>query len=337
MKAIETIAVLGAGSWGTAIAILLSKNGCSVRLWGRNADKMRQLQSQRQNSFFLPGIRFPDKLDVTSDMTEALAEVDLVVVAVPSHAFRQTLAAIREQFIPQKLVWITKGLEPQTHQLLHQIVAADLPQTSYYGVVSGPTFAMEVAKGLPTAVSIASSNRGFTCQLVEIFHNQTFRPYICDDMIGLEVGGAVKNVLAIAAGIADGLGFGANTRAALITRGAAEMGRLATKLGAHKETIMGLSGIGDLLLTCTDNQSRNRRMGLALGRGQTLAQARAEIQQVVEGIQTAKEIYTLAKRLQIDMPIVEQVYGILYQNVSAREAVSNLLERDYKHEQIDAS
>jgi glycerol-3-phosphate dehydrogenase (NAD(P)+) len=327
------IAIIGAGSWGTAIAILLAKNGVSTRLWGRDEKKIQQMIAERCNRFFLPQISFPDQLQADTDFSHVIQTADIILIAVPSHAFRATLKKIKK-IKPDidNLCWATKGLEVGSQKLLHQIVLEEFGTQLSYAVISGPTFATEVAKGLPTAVTIASNQNEFVTLLASLFHNPTFRPYISSDVIGLEIGGAVKNVLAIAAGIADGLGYGANTRAALITRGIAEMTRLALKLGAEKETIMGLSGVGDLLLTCTDDQSRNRRMGLAIGSGKSLKHAQQEIVQVVEGVQTAKEIYKLAKKYQVNMPIVEQVYHVLYENVSAKQAVINLLERDYTHE-----
>ncbi len=333
MKILPHISIIGAGSWGTAIAILLAKNGAPTTLWGRDEKKMQQMMDTRCNELFLPQTPFPKALKLSSDFSTVIADADIILIAVPSHAFRNTVKKIR-QLSPnlEKLCWASKGLEIGSQKLLHEVAIEEFGANLSYAVISGPTFATEVAKGLPTAVTIASNNKAFVTQLADIFHNKTFRPYLSTDVIGLEIGGSVKNVLAIAAGIADGLGYGANTRAALITRGIAEMTRLALKIGAKKETIMGLSGVGDLLLTCTDNQSRNRRMGLAIGAGKTLEQAQQEIVQVVEGVQTAKEIFMLASKLQVNMPIVEQIYLVLYQGLSAKQAVKNLLERSYKHE-----
>ncbi len=327
------ITILGAGSWGTALAILLAKNGHKVLLWGRNTKKMLAMQKAGENSYFLPGIAFPDTLSVTSDMVLAIKHSDDLLVVVPSHAFRETLLKIKSiNNAPQSLSWATKGLEADTSQLLHTVVTevfGDLPRQA---VISGPTFAKEVAMGLPTAVTIAANNQDYAQHLARLLCNETFRPYLSDDIIGLEVGGAAKNVMAIAAGIADGLGFGANTRSALITRALNEIGRLSSRLGGKQKTLMGLSGLGDLLLTCTDNQSRNRRMGLAIGAGKSIEQAQEEIQQVVEGLQTAKLIYNLAGAQQVEMPIVEQVYKVLYQNLPPKKAVHNLLSREYKSE-----
>jgi len=294
---------------------------------------MQRINNERCNTYFLPEINFPDRLQIQIDFTQLIETADIILVAVPSHAFRATIKNIKQvKKSINNLCWASKGLEVESQKLLHEIVIEEFDDQLPYAVISGPTFATEVANGLPTAVTIASNNSDYVSQLAGLFHNETFRPYISSDVVGLEIGGSVKNVLAIAAGIADGLGYGANTRAALITRGIAEMTRLALKLGAKSETIMGLSGIGDLLLTCTDNQSRNRRMGLAIGSGKTVELAQKEINQVVEGIQTAKEIYSLAKKHQVKMPIVEQVYNVLYNQMSAKQAVVNLLQRDYTHE-----
>jgi len=329
------VGVLGAGSWGTALAILISRNGTRTMLWGRNQEKLSRLQHERRNSFFLPNNPFPENLSADSDLAQVLDRSDEILIVVPSHGFRQMLQQIK-QLKPQlkRISWATKGLEPKTQKLLHQLVIEEFGDTIEYAVVSGPTFATEVADSLPTAVTIASNQQSYANDLAKLMHSPTFLPYLSDDVIGLEIGGAVKNVLAIAAGIADGLGFGSNTRAALITRGIAEMMRLALAVGAKKDTLMGLSGMGDLLLTCTDNQSRNRRMGLAIGAGKSISQAQEEIGQVVEGLQTAREIVQLATSYQVKMPIVEQVYQVIYNDTTPKQAVKILLERDYSLESI---
>ncbi len=329
----QNITVLGAGSWGTALAILLAKNGHDVLLWGRNKEKIAAMQKAQENHFFLPNIPFPENLQLSSNLANALSASDELLLVVPSHAFRDTLLQI-QALKPQlsNLSWATKGLEPDSHQLLHQIVNKIFPQLTNQAVISGPTFATEVAMGLPTALTIAANNKEYAQHLAALLCNATLRPYISQDIIGLEVGGAAKNVMAIAAGIADGLGYGANTRSALITRGLNEISRLSKKMGGENQTMMGLSGLGDLLLTCTDNQSRNRRMGLAIGAGKSIAQAQKEIQQVVEGVQAAQQIHSLAQEIGIEMPIVEQVYQVLYQGVAPQQAVQNLLTREYTTE-----
>lgn len=327
------IVVLGAGSWGTALAILLARNGQPVWLWGRDARHMAELSAVRRNTRFLPDVPFPDSLSLTSDLPQVLTVARDILIAVPSEGFRATLELVGPHIgSDTRLVWATKGLEPGTGRLLHEVVAEVLGRAIPTAVISGPTFAHEVAKGLPTAVTVASTSGDFAAHLVAMLHSSTFRAYTSADVTGVEVGGAVKNVLAIAAGIADGLGFGANTRAALITRGLAEMMRLGCALGAQRETLMGLAGLGDLVLTCTDNQSRNRRLGLALAQGQTLNEALAVIGQAVEGVQSAREVLHVAQALHIEMPITEQVYQVLYAGSMPRDAVTALLNRDQKAE-----
>lgn len=329
----ESITVLGAGSWGTALAILLAKNGHEVLLWGRSKEKISAMEQAGENTVFLPGIPFPENLNLSSDFEQAVLQSNVLLVVVPSHAFRDTVSkikAVNPQI--QNICWATKGLEPETNQLLHQVVDGFFQNSIQQAVISGPTFATEVANGLPTALTIAANDSNYARKLSKLLCNATLRPYISEDIVGLEIGGAAKNVMAIAAGIADGLGYGANTRSALITRGLNEISRLSDRLGADSRTMMGLSGLGDLLLTCTDDQSRNRRMGLAIGKGKTIEQAEEEIQQVVEGVQAAKQIYSLAKELKVEMPIVEQVYLVLYQGLAPQKAVQNLLTRDYKSE-----
>ena len=258
----------------------------------------------------------------------------LFLVAVPSHAFATTLANLRLVSTTEnlKIAWVTKGFNPHDGRLLHQVVADNFTPDTPAAILSGPTFAREVAQSLPTAITIASNHHAFANQLAELFHSDRFRTYTSTDIVGVEVGGAVKNVMAIAAGIADGLGFGANTRAALITRGLNEIMRLGMKLGGKRETFMGLAGLGDLILTCTDNQSRNRRFGIALGEGKKYADIIKEIGQEIEGISAAKETYTLANQLGIDMPITEQTYKVLYEGLDPLSAVQNLLSRDQKAE-----
>ncbi|MGZ8955164.1 MAG: NAD(P)H-dependent glycerol-3-phosphate dehydrogenase, partial [Methylovulum sp.] len=303
----QKITILGAGSWGTALAILAATNGCQTLLWGHNPNHIADLARDRQNSRYLPKHRFPDNLKVTSDLAEAAAFSTIVLVSVPSHAFKATLIKLKPYVSDEvTIAWASKGFNPDDGSLLHEIVAEVFSAQTPAAILSGPTFASEVAANLPTAITIASSQPDFAIQLAGILHSARFRTYTSSDIVGVEVGGAVKNVLAIAAGIADGLGFGANTRAALITRGLNEIIRLGIKLGGKQETFMGLAGLGDLILTCTDNQSRNRRFGLALGQGKDSAQAMAEIGQEIEGIAAAKETYLLAKKYALDMPISEQ-------------------------------
>ncbi len=328
-----SIAVLGAGSWGTALALLLARNGRRVHLWGRDKTIMQAAAQQRRHPRYLSDLVFPDNLEPTGDLAHAVGAVRDILVTVPSGAFRATLQNIQPLLrADARVLWATKGLEHGSYNLLHQVVAEVLGAAIPMAVISGPSFASEVAKGLPTAVTVASLDADFAKDIVRMFHSHTFRAYTSDDVTGVEIGGALKNVLAIAAGISDGLGFGANARAALVTRGLTEMVRLGVALGGRRETLMGLSGLGDLILTCTDNQSRNRRLGLALGQGKTLEQALQSIDQVVEGVQTAREVYELARRHGVDMPIADQVHAVLYANLAPRDAVSLLLERAQKPE-----
>ncbi len=327
--------VLGAGAWGTALAALLAGNGQPTCLWGRNASQLQEMAGSRANSHYLPGVVLPEALDFEIDLAAAVASAQDLLLVVPSHAFCQTLEAIKPYVSEStRLIWASKGFEPDTGRLLHQVAEDVLGATRAMAVITGPTFALEVAKGLPTALTVASANQSFAVEIAARLHNETFRAYTSVDVPGAEVGGAVKNILAIAAGISDGLGFGANARAALITRGLTEVMRLGEALGGHKETLMGLAGLGDLLLTCTDDQSRNRRFGLALGRGQPITEARASINQVVEGIDAAREAHGLAESLAIEMPIIEQVYQVLFNQCSPREAVNHLLTRQQKPESI---
>ncbi|EPN5406116.1 NAD(P)H-dependent glycerol-3-phosphate dehydrogenase [Vibrio cholerae] len=326
--------VIGAGSYGTSLAISLARNGANIVLWGHDAEHMARLDADRANHEFLPGIAFPNTLIVETDLQKAVqASRDLLVV-VPSHVFGIVLKSLQPHLrADSRICWATKGLEPETGRLL-QDVAHDVLGDSYpLAVLSGPTFAKELAMGMPTAISVASPDAQFVRDLQEKIHcSKTFRVYANSDFIGMQLGGAVKNVIAIGAGMSDGIGFGANARTALITRGLAEMSRLGAALGAQPETFMGMAGLGDLVLTCTDNQSRNRRFGLALGQGKDVDTAQTDIGQVVEGYRNTKEVWMLAKRMGVEMPIVEQIYQVLYQGKDARLAAQDLLARDKKME-----
>jgi glycerol-3-phosphate dehydrogenase (NAD(P)+) len=326
------LAVLGAGSWGTALSVLLCRNGHAVRLWDHSPEHVAELRRDRENLRYLPGISLPPQLCVVDTLEEALEGAAALLVVVPSHAFSAVLHSLPKA-LPSGLgvAWATKGFEPGTGRLLHEVAVEVLGERDF-AVISGPSFAREVAAGLPTAVTVASPNREHARRIAAYLHSERFRAYTSDDIIGVEVGGAAKNVLAIATGIADGLGFGANTRAALITRGLAELIRLGTALGGSQETFMGLSGLGDLVLTCTDDQSRNRRMGLALARGLDVKTAKEEIGQEVEGVITAASVYAIARRLGVEMPISEQVHGVLYEGVTPERATHNLLIRRSKAE-----
>lgn len=322
------LCVLGAGSFGTALAIQLARKDQPAWIWGRKPAHMQALNEARENAQYLPGCKLPAKLKVTADIAEAVRGADHVVVSVPSHAFRETLQSIAPLLRDgQGIACACKGLEPGTGKLAHEVFAEVLGGSRPFAVISGPTFAKEIGIGLPTAVTVAADDQDFADVIAQSFHGGVFRAYTATDVVGVEIGGSVKNVLAIGVGIADGLGLGANTRAALITRGLAEIMRLGEALGGKRDTLMGLAGMGDLVLTCTDDQSRNRRMGLALARGLSVDQACEEIQQVVEGVRVAPEVWRLAQRLDVDMPITEQVVRILSGDATPVEGVKALAER----------
>ncbi len=327
------VAIIGAGSWGTALAMHIAKGGRKVYLWGHEPEEMKALAADRSNEHFLPGLAFPESLEVLVDISDLPATCDHFLVVVPSHAFRLVLRTLLQLPTPPALLaWGTKGMEKDTSLLMSDIANEELPAEITTAVISGPSFAGEVARGMPTAVTVASSNNETAAEVTAWLHHHQFRAYTQEDLIGVQIGGALKNIIAIAAGISDGLGFGANARAALITRGLAEITRLGVKSGAQVETFMGLAGLGDLVLTCTDDQSRNRRVGLGLGKGGTLQEIIDEIGQEVEGVQTAAATWELSRKLDVPMPITEQVYNVLYRGLPAIKAVQNLLHRDPKHE-----
>jgi len=320
------IAILGAGAWGTALAISLTSRH-QVSLWARDAEQIEAMSESRCNQRYLPEILLSPEIRLTSDLNAALANAELILAVVPIVGLRETLAGIVNQTKLIPVVWACKGFESGTSQLPHQVVAETLPQNFQCAVLSGPSFALEVARGMPTALTLASGNEEFARQVARSLHHARLRIYSSTDVVGVEVGGAVKNVLAIAAGISDGLGFGFNARAALITRGLAEMTRLGLKLGGLGETLGGLSGAGDLILTCTGDLSRNRRVGLLLARQQSLPDILQELGHVAEGVYTVREVHQLAHRLGVEMPITTAVYRILYEQVPAASAVEALLNR----------
>jgi glycerol-3-phosphate dehydrogenase (NAD(P)+) len=325
--------VLGAGSWGTALAIQFARAGHSTVLWARDRAHVDALAVSRRNTRYLPDAPLPPHLEVTSDLRAAVERAEITLVVVPSQGFRKLLEALAPLPV-KRLAWATKGFEVETGLLPYQVVAELFPASVPTAVLSGPTFAREVGAGLPSAMTVASTNREYAQQLAESISTPTFRAYTSDDVIGVEVGGATKNVYAIGAGICDGLGFGANTRIALIARGLAEMTRLGLALGARAQTFMGLAGMGDLVLTCTDDQSRNRRFGLALARGANVPDALRAIGQAVEGYNGALAVHRVAQRLGVAMPIVDQLYKVLHEGLEPRDAVTALMNRPLAHELI---
>jgi glycerol-3-phosphate dehydrogenase (NAD(P)+) len=328
------IAVIGAGSWGTALAKLLSDKGHQVMLWGHRPEHVAAIQTAGENRSYLPGFTLGGNLGVTADLRLAVTGKQVVVMVVPSHGYRQVFVelvpALRNDAV---IVSATKGIENETlltmTQVMNEVLAG---RRARLAVLSGPSFAREVAAGLPTAVTVASEDREAGSLLQQIFHTERFRVYASTDVVGLELGGALKNIVAIAAGICDGLGYGTNTRAALITRGLAEIARLGVKMGANPLTFAGLAGLGDLVLTCTGDLSRNRQVGLKLGQGKTLSEILAEMQMVAEGVKTTRSAWNLARREGVEMPILEQIYQVLYEDKPCREAVQALLMREQKEE-----
>ncbi|MBV8853447.1 MAG: NAD(P)-dependent glycerol-3-phosphate dehydrogenase [Sinobacteraceae bacterium] len=327
------VAVLGAGSWGTALALQFARTGRPTRLWGRDTAMLSAMAQERCNRRYLPSAQFPSQLQIEPDLAAALAGARAVLIAVPSHALRTLLMQIAPHLKSDTgLAWATKGFELETGLLPHQVAAQVLGSRRCVAVLSGPTFAREVGAGLPTAMTIASPDADFAAMLARQLSSANFRAYTAADIVGVEVGGAIKNVLAVGAGLSDGLGFGANTRVALITRGLVEMTRLGVALGAQRETFMGLAGLGDLVLTCTDDQSRNRRFGLLLAAGRTPTEALAEIGQVVEGYTAARATQRVAAGAGVEMPLCAGVYRVLFEKVPAQTAVRELMTRPIKPE-----
>ncbi len=330
----QSVSVIGAGSYGTALAITLARNGHPTVLWGHNPHHLQRLQADRCNAEFLPDVPFPDNLVIEPSLSRAITASQDILVVVPSHVFGEVLSQIKPCLgNDSRLVWATKGLERETGRLLQDVAREILGQSIPLAVISGPTFAKELAAGLPTAIALAATDLIFADELQKKLHcGKSFRVYSNHDLIGVQLGGAVKNVIAIGAGLSDGIGFGANARTALITRGLAEMSRLGAALGADPATFMGMAGLGDLVLTCTDNQSRNRRFGMLLGQGNCVGDAEKSIGQVVEGYRNTKEVKALAARVGVEMPITEQIFQVLYCGKPAREAALSLLGRERKDE-----
>lgn len=328
-----SVAVLGAGSWGTALAALIARHGHTTTLWGRDAATIDAIDGRHENPRYLPGIALPDTLRPTTDLGVAMHGADLILVVVPSHAFTETLHALAPlRPAHAGVAWATKGFEPGSGRFLHEVAGETLGPDVPLAVVTGPSFAKEVAAGLPTALTVHGDDAAFAQSVADVLHGPAFRAYTGDDMRGAELGGAMKNVLAVATGVADGMSLGLNARAGLITRGLNEMLRLNIAIGGKPETLMGLAGLGDLVLTCTGDLSRNRRLGLALGRGQPMDEAVREIGQVVESIQTADEVMRLADRHGVELPIASNVRDVLHRDITPAEGLARLMAREQKAE-----
>ena len=326
------VAVLGAGSWGTALAVQLARNGVATTLWGRTPQAIVEMATTRRNARYLPDLELPDALQLSAMLEPTVRDAGTLLLSVPSHAFDELLDAIAAWVAPGVgIAWATKGFDPGSGRFLHELVAEHLPGHPA-AVVTGPSFAREVALGLPTALTVHSSDAAFAHDVAQQLHSPRFRAYTGNDVLGAELGGAMKNVLAVATGVADGMQMGLNARAGLITRGLAEMLRLGAALGSRAETLMGLAGLGDLVLTCTGDLSRNRRLGLALGRGVGLAQAIAEIGQVVESVQTVDTVMKLAAESGVELPITALVQKVLHEELTPTEGMRALLSREQKPE-----
>ncbi len=334
----KSVGVLGAGSWGTALALLLARKGVSTVMWGRDQGFINELEETRENTRYLPDAPFPDNLELTSNLADAVQGRDVLLVVIPSHGFRkvmrQVAALLDEDHLPAAIVSAAKGIENSTLCSMTEILEQEMPPalSGRFAVLSGPSFAREVADGLPTAVSLAAADTGLCMKLQELFSTDSFRVYSNLDVVGVQLGGALKNVMAIASGISDGMKFGTNTRAALITRGLAEMTRLGMKAGANPLTFAGLAGLGDLVLTCTGDLSRNRQVGLRLGAGETIDEILDSMTMVAEGVKTSRSVHELSVKYEVEMPITEQVYRVIYQGLEPGEAVKELMMRPPRHE-----
>jgi len=332
------IAVIGAGSWGSALAFALARNNHSISLWAHSASHIQAMQTDRANTKYLPGFDFPDNLTINPDLESLVSSHTVFLVATPSHAFRSIIEKLNTYGIKDNstVIWATKGFDKGDNEsgpmLLSNVIQQVLGSGINKAIVSGPSFSKEVTANLPTAMTCASDSQDTAQYVAQLFHAERMRIYTNTDLIGVQVGGAIKNVMAIAAGISDGLGFGANSRSAIITRGLSEIARLGVALGANAAAFQGLAGMGDLILTCTDNQSRNRRFGLGLGKGLSVNDVLEQIGQEVEGYTTTREVIRLAKHCNVEMPIAEQVYNVLYNEIAPSEAVSELLNRDLNSE-----
>lgn len=330
-----SIGVIGAGSWGTALAVLLCGNGHEVTLWSIIEDEVHTLQTKRENPDKLPGVKLPEKIEVTSDLEKAISGKQVLVLAVPSPYVRSTAHTMKPYVAEgQIIVNVAKGIEEDSLKTLSQVIEEEIPQ-ALVAVMSGPSHAEEVGRGIPTTIVVGAHDRKTAEYLQGIFMNEVFRVYTSPDVLGIELGAALKNVVALAAGIADGLGYGDNTKAALITRGIAEIARLGTAMGGKVETFSGLSGIGDLIVTCASMHSRNRRAGILIGKGYSYEEAMKEVKMVVEGVYSAKAAVRLAEKCGVQLPIIEQVNAVLFEGKRADEAVKDLMLRDKKIENSD--
>ena len=337
MDNMANIGVIGAGSWGIALSVLLSNNGHDVKVWSIIEDEIRMLKETHEHKDKLPGVILSEKITFTTDLKEAVEDKDLLVLAVPSPFVRSTAASLKEVVAEgQIIVNVAKGIEESTLMTLSQIIEEEVPQAEVT-VLSGPSHAEEVGRGIPTTIVVGAGKRETAEFIQNIFMSEVFRVYISPDVLGIELGAALKNVVALAAGIADGLGYGDNTKAALITRGITEIARLGMAMGGKFETFCGLSGIGDLIVTCASMHSRNRRAGILIGQGKTMEEAMAEVKMVVEGVHSAKAAMALAQKYEVDMPIVEQVNAVLFEGQSADQAVKELMLRDKKIEIMDGA
>lgn len=335
VKKMEKVAVLGAGSWGVALAALLHKNGNEVTLWSKLDDEIDMLKKEHEHKEKLPGVKLPEDMLLTSDLDVAVKGRKLLVMAVPSSFVRSTANSLRQIAAPgQIIVNVAKGIEEKTLMTLSQIIEEEVPQAEV-AVLSGPSHAEEVGRGIPTTIVVGAHRKKTAEYIQNLFMNEVFRVYTSPDILGIELGAALKNVVALAAGIADGLGYGDNTKAALITRGIAEIARLGTAMGGKFETFCGLSGIGDLIVTCASMHSRNRRAGILIGKGYTMEEAMAEVKMVVEGVYSAKAAMSLAHKYDVQLPIIEQVNAVLFEQKPAAEAVRELMIRDKKIESTD--
>lgn len=330
----KKMCVLGAGSWGTALALVLAENGNKVALWTLDENQKEVINKERSNEKYLPGISIHKNIEATCDIEYAVKDSELIVLAVPSQAIRGVCKKI-SSFVSSKqiLVNVAKGLEKSTGLRMSEVVLDEIEHARFV-VLSGPSHAEEVALGLPTTITVASDEIEYALKVQDIFINKNFRVYTNTDIIGVELGGTLKNIIAFGAGICDGVGYGDNTKSALITRGLAEIKRLGTALGANAETFSGLSGIGDLIVTCTSQHSRNRKAGMLIGQGKTLEETLEEVQMVVEGIVATEVAYNLSKKVEVEMPITEAIYSVLHKGISPKDVVEELMSRDGKCEKF---